>query len=153
MGTPKLGLNAEFKAKECGTGKTIDSGKTCTATCKAGKTGTVTTAKYTCNDGQWKNTTTIDCSKDSTKTCKVNDFSNTLKKLYAKFTEAKCKANSTIKENDDCEASCENGKGDKLKYTCGDDGNFKPEAKDIACTSSFVQIGVLGALFCLFALN
>merc|ERR1712098_992549 len=84
------GLNAEFKAKECLTGKTIDSGNACTATCKAGKTGTVTTAKYTCKDGKLTSPTTIDCSKDSTKTCKVNDFSNTLQTLKAEFKEAKC---------------------------------------------------------------
>merc|ERR1712098_467130 len=94
-------------------------------------------------------------TKKSEKTCKVDDFVTELKKLNAKFTEPKCTAGNTFKENDKCEVSCKSpGKRDKLKYTCGDDGNFTaPDAKDIACTSNFAQFGVFGALICLFALN
>jgi len=155
----------------------LDTGKKCKATCQEGyvqeEKGTF---EYVCANAEWeapqmpikcvkdgqKITVDDDDSDDTTaedgqKTCKVSEkFVETITELNAEFKEGTCEAESEIKEGDSCEASCvAPATGKNVKYTCKN-GKFNFRANKIKCSevgSSFAQVGVLGALVCLFAFN
>jgi len=167
-------FDAMFKVPQHGKGKKVDPGTKFEAICKPGYFQ-VKPVKYKCeNDGEWiEPETDIECIenpnveesentnalKGANKTCKVDDLWEKITKFtsHSEFKENNCYAGSEINEGETCEAFCNApAKGKNVKYTCEKNGKFKFIAsKTIKCEvdSNFAQIGVLGALVCLFALN